>query len=148
MCAIKKTIMLIIHHSITTTASAAAIWRLYEDTTTWPTWDHGLEKVHLDGPFETGTRGTLRPKGGPNVPFVITALEKERSFSDISSLPFTRLIFTHSLEKEGNKLRVTHHAEMKGLLAPFFAIIIGIKIKAELPTAMKQLVAMAEQTAI
>lgn len=59
--------MLIIKHTIKTTASPAAIWHIWQDVAHWNTWDHGIEYSTLDGPFAEGTTGTLKPKGGPLV---------------------------------------------------------------------------------
>ena len=57
--------MLIIKHTVETTASPQTIWDIWQDVKNWPTWDHGIEFSTLEGPFQNGTRGTLKPKGGP-----------------------------------------------------------------------------------
>ena len=55
----------------TTTASAVtragtAVWRLWSDVEGWRRWDEEVEWSRLDGPFEVGSRGVLKPKKGPN----------------------------------------------------------------------------------
>ena len=48
-------------HTETTTATAARLWRRYADPASWPEWDQQTEKVAIDGPFEAGTSGWLKP---------------------------------------------------------------------------------------
>jgi hypothetical protein len=59
--------MFTIQHTEETQASAAHIWRIWSDVKNWHTWDHGIEFSKINGPFQTGTTGTLKPKGGPLV---------------------------------------------------------------------------------
>ena len=46
-------------HSVETDATPEAIWALYEDVSSWPSWDAQAEKITGDGPFEAGTTGTM-----------------------------------------------------------------------------------------
>ena len=59
--------MLVIKHTVETTASPKAIWDIWQDVANWKSWDHGIEFSTIDGPFKEGTTGTLKPKGGPQV---------------------------------------------------------------------------------
>src|SRR4029077_20657653 len=49
--------------STETDVSPSAIWSLYEDVETWPCWDAPAERVTRDGPFATGSRGTMKLHG-------------------------------------------------------------------------------------
>jgi hypothetical protein len=136
--------MLIIKHTIKTTASIAAIWHVWQDVAHWNTWDHGIEFSTLNGPFAEGTTGTLKPKGGPLVRTKLTRVEPMKAFIDESKLPFTRIIVSHFLREIEGKTEVTHHIEMKGLLAFFFAYLIGRTMKKNLPKEMETMVKKAE----
>ncbi|MEP6462626.1 MAG: hypothetical protein ABJC62_04270 [Frankiaceae bacterium] len=57
----------------TSTATPAAFFARWIDHDTWPEWSPDTEWVRLDGPVEVGTRGVLKPKGGPKAKFVISA---------------------------------------------------------------------------
>ena len=74
--------MLIIEHTVETTASPAAIWNIWQDVENWNTWDAGIEYSRLDGPFQTGTTGILKPKEGPLVKTKLTGVEPLKGFSD------------------------------------------------------------------
>ena len=72
--------LLIIKHSVTTTASPTAIWQVWQDVTSWHSWNHGIEFSTIDGPFKTGITGTLKPKGGPFVHTTLTHVEPMKAF--------------------------------------------------------------------
>ncbi len=110
----------------------------------WHTWDHGIEYSLIEGPFLVGTKGKLKPKGGPLVHTELTAVEFPKSFVDESQLPLTRIIVSHQMEREGNVTKVTHRVEMKGFLSPLFAILIGRKMKKNMPKEMEAMVRKAE----
>lgn len=137
--------MLIVEHTLETKAPACSIWQIWQDVANWNTWDHGIEYSTSNGPFQTGTTGTVKPKGGPLVHTVLTRVEPMRLFVDESKLPLARLIFTHILTEEKGKTRVTHRIEMRGLLAFFFAFAIGRNMKKNLPREMAAMVKKAEE---
>ena len=56
--------------TIPTTANAEQIWALWSRPHEWNRWNEGLEWVILDGPFESGSRGRLKPAWSPVVKFM------------------------------------------------------------------------------
>ncbi len=136
--------------TVPTLASASQIWSRWQDAEQWPTWDCELDWVRLEGPFEAGTTGKMKPSAGPEVAFELSEVSPERSFSDIARLPLTKMVFLHEylpLEK-GGAAQIRHTVTMTGLLAPLFGKIIGSQIKAHLRSAMEALSiqAASEQT--
>jgi len=140
--------MLIIRHTVKTTASAADVWKIWQDVSNWNTWDHGLEFSTIDGPFQTGTTGTLKPKGGPLLHTKLTCVEPMKTFVDEAKLPLTRIIVTHYLTESEGITHVTHQIEMKGPLAFFFAYVIGRNMKKNLTAEMASLIKQAETSSI
>lgn len=139
--------MLIIKHTIISTASPAAIWQVWQDVANWNTWDHGIEFSTINGPFETGTTGTLKPKGGPLVHTTLTHVEPMKAFADESKLPFARIIVSHFLQERDGNTEVTHQIEMKGFLTFLFAYLIGRTMKKNLPQEMEAMIKKAESLA-
>jgi Polyketide cyclase / dehydrase and lipid transport len=43
-------------------ADADQIWRIWSDVANWPRWDGELEWAKLNGPFEAGVVGAMKPK--------------------------------------------------------------------------------------
>ena len=73
--------MTFIHEeSATTTASAAEVFELWGDVTTWATWDPSVEAAVMSGPFRVGTTGQLTLVGGAEVPFELTAVEPDARY--------------------------------------------------------------------
>ncbi|MGE0206291.1 MAG: SRPBCC family protein [Candidatus Babeliales bacterium] len=138
--------MLIIEHCVETAARPETVWALYQDVSAWPLWDKEVEYAKLLGPFALGTKGKLKPVGGPEVPFEITHLEPFKIFSDTSYVPLGTLMFMHTLKKQANgKTEICHKVEIKGFLKYFWAFVIGRNIKKGLPHAMQSLAALAEK---
>lgn len=126
-------------------APAAAVWRQYVDVERWSEWDDEVEWCKLEGPFVAGTRGKLKPKGGPTASFQLLEVEPNRRFHDRTSLPLTKLDFEHLLEPVDGGVRVTHTVTFSGPLAFLFSRIIGRKkLEAGLPRAVGKLAARAE----
>lgn len=136
--------MLIIEHTIETVASPEAIWSIWEDVVHWNTWDHGIEYSTLEGPFKKGSKGALKPKGGPLVHTLLTKVEPMKCFVDESKLFFAKIIVSHFMSTSKGKTIVTHRIEMTGPLAFVFAYIIGRTMKKNLPQEMGAMVKKAE----
>jgi hypothetical protein len=136
--------MLVIKHTVETTASPEAIWEVWQDVANWNTWDHGIEYSTIDGPFKAGTTGTLKPKGGPLVHTKLTTVEPKKLFIDEAKLTLARIIVSHFLTESNGKTHVTHQIEMTGPLAIFFAFVIGRNMKKNLPQEMAAMIKKAE----
>lgn len=140
--------MLLTTHIVKTTASPKAVWHVWKDVANWHTWDHGIEFSTIEGPFEKGTTGTLKPKGGPLIHTELTSVEPMKAFTHESKLPFSRVIASHFLKEANGKTEVKVQIEIKGLLAPFFACVLGHTIRKKLPEEMKAMIQKAENLKI
>lgn len=136
--------MLIIKYSVKTTAKPEVIWELWSKIETWPIWDNGIVDGKVKGDFVTGTKGWLKPKGGPKVNFDLIEVRENKCFHNRLYLPFTQLDFIHTLEYEQKYTIVTHQVEMKGILTFLFSKIMGATIKTETRHAVEKLVKIAE----
>lgn len=132
-------------HTETTTATPEQLWQLYQDPTTWPEWDHQLEDVTVDGPFETGSTGTIKPVGGPRTKFRMVEVTEKVSFTDVTRLPLGKMRFDHWIEPGVSDTSFVHRVTITGPLTPLFARVIGRKVADDLPAAMRTLAARAEQ---
>jgi len=132
-------------HTQTSSASPDRLWARYGDPTSWPEWDHEITSVTVDGPMAVGTRGKLKPVGGPAAAFTFTEVTPGAGFTDVTRLPLARLTFHHQIQVEATGCRFTHRASISGPLSPLFGRLIGRKIAAGLPSAMQALARLAEQ---
>ena len=121
-------------------ATMGEIWELWADVAAWPKWDRELEWANLEGDFRDGATGSLKPKGWPVSKFCITISEKGRSFTCTSKLPFTKMIFIHSVAACGEgRVKITHRARIKGLLAPLLFLTLRRNLKRGLLQAVQTL---------
>ncbi len=109
--------MLIIKHTITTTASAKDIWNIWQDIKNWHTWDNVTEDYSLNGPFQTGAKGQWKPKNGPLVQLTLTRVEPLKVYIGECKLFLARLVSSHYLSESDGKTKVTQQFEIKGPLA-------------------------------
>ncbi|WP_078124556.1 hypothetical protein [Leptospira alexanderi] len=86
-----------IQHEEITQADAAKLWKLYQDVSNWKRWNHEIEESFLEGEFKTGSKGMLKPKGGPKTWFRLMEVRENKFFSDLTRLPFCKLEFRHEL---------------------------------------------------
>ena len=79
--------------SVETNASPQAVWRVWSDTSTWPEWNPDVQSITLDGPFATGTSGTMKTKQGTRQ-VQLTEVLPGRSFRlETTVIPLTRFAF-------------------------------------------------------
>lgn len=133
-------------HSVETAASPKAIWRLYSDVTTWPTWDEGILAIELDGPFIVGTPGRITPMGQDTLPFRLLHVHSNQGFSDETEIPGAGIVirFIHTLsETDSGKTRVTHRVEIDGPDSDTLGPQIGSSMTAGIPETMDSLVRQA-----
>ncbi|MFG1808830.1 SRPBCC family protein [Streptomyces sp. NPDC049040] len=133
---------------ITSSAAPAAFFARWADMATWPEWNADTAWVRLDGPFTEGATGVLKPRGGPKVPFVVSALVHGEEFTDVSKLVGARLTFRHlvSATPEGST-RVDVTATLGGPLARLWNLALGKGIAGSLQTDLDRLRDVAEAAA-
>lgn len=73
-------------HSIETTSSAEAIWRLWSDVAGWPEWNADIEHIAISGPFSAGSTITMTPAGHDPVELRIAEASEPELFVDEADL--------------------------------------------------------------
>lgn len=131
-------------HTVEADVSAEAIWALYEDVTTWPEWDAEAERITRDGPFATGTTGTMTFRGQEPLAYRLTHVEPLREFVDETPVGDIVVRVSHLLEPiAAGRLRITYRAEIDGPEEQTQAI--GPAITGDFPQTMASLIALAQQ---
>ncbi len=125
--------------TIKTNASQEQIWALWTDVEHWNIWDEGVEFSKLNGEFQVGTSGILKPHNAPKSKFEIISVQELKEFTTRSSLPFAKMDFIHEMHQENGELHITHQIQITGFLTFLFSRVIGEKLIKELPIAMKNL---------
>lgn len=134
---------------ITSSAAASAFFERWADMATWPQWNLDTEWVRLDGPFVEGATGTLKPKGGPKVSFVVTRLVPDREFVDVSHLVGARLTFAHQVTPaDGGGCTVDVAISMSGPLARVWNLMLGKGLRDTVQADLERLARAAEAASV
>jgi hypothetical protein len=126
-----------------TTSSRHQIWALWRDADRWGEWDGGLRSARLNGPFATGTTGSLQPMTGPTSKFVIVDVRAD-GYTFETKLPFAVLRVVRQFEI-GAPVPFTHTVSFHGPLRQLWAAILARGFQKELPHTLQRLAALAEQ---
>jgi hypothetical protein len=131
-------------HTIDTDASPAAVWALYEDVATWPSWDAEAEEVTRDGPFTTGTTGTMKFKGQDPLHYRLAKVEPMREWVDETPVGDVVVRVSHRLDPLADgSLRITYAAAIDGPEEQTQEL--GPAITADFAQTMHSLVARAKE---
>jgi hypothetical protein len=123
---------------------AEAIWSLYEDVTTWPQWDADAEWVTREGPFASGTTGSMKFKGQEPLRYSLAKVDPGREFVDETPLGDLVVRVSHLLEPLGpDRVRVTYTAEIDG--PEDQAREVGRAITADFAATVSSLAALAKE---
>jgi Polyketide cyclase / dehydrase and lipid transport len=116
------------------------VWRIATDVNRWSTWDPHEEAAEIHGPFEVGTNGTSKPRGGPAARWVLTKVENKKAWA----LRNKMLIGT--IEKEiryeplpGGKIRCEDTMIVRGPLVMLFWLRFERMTRADMQATWAQL---------
>lgn len=136
--------MQIFEHSIQTEATPSQIWQVLQDVENWNSWDHGIEFSRINGLFEAGTSGSMKPLDGPVLQTLLTYVEPPKIFVQEARLLLAKTIMTHSISEVNGNTQVTFKTEIKGPFAFLYARLIGPSIKKKIPIEMREMLKKAQ----
>src|SRR5919201_6228105 len=112
------------------TASPQQIWTLWSDTSTWPRWNPDVLSATLDGPFASGTTGTMRTKAGGQHRIRLTLVEPGRRFHlETAPAPLSTFTFECEVAPGANGgSRISQGVAMRGPLGWLFSAMMGERI--------------------
>lgn len=130
--------------SRTSSAEPRAYFSRWVDHDSWPEWSPDTEWVHLDGPVRAGTRGRMKPVGGPKTTFTISECETDRVYTDVSTMPGAALTFRHVVEPSGSGSVLTVRVSLEGALAWVWARTAFRGLAVSVPEDLDRLIAIVE----
>jgi hypothetical protein len=132
-------------HTIETSATPEAIWRLWADVPGWPQWNTDIEQIALDGPFAAGSGIVMTPIGQEPTELRLAEAIEPKLFVDEADMGEIVVRTTHRVEPlEDGLARVTYRIEISGPAADTLGAQIGPQISADFPQTMAALVERAE----
>ena len=127
--------------TVTTSATAHDVWRLWSDPGSWHCWDPSVESVALEGHFAEGAAGTMSLVGGVEAPFVLEIVEPGARFLDRLSIGDLVIRIDHQVQSAGDGSEVLVRTTVEGPGADD----IGPMVTGDTPKALEALVGMAEK---
>lgn len=135
-------------YSVTTGADRDAVWRRWSDMAAWPTWNAGIAKIEIDGPFAVGTTFTMTPPGDDPVRMRLTEIVPGELFTDVADADDFVVTTVHRLERAADGgTRIVYRTEITGPAAAQIGPEIGPAITADFPDVLAALAALAERDA-
>ncbi len=121
------------------------IWVRWIDVEHWPQEDTNLKSARLEGEFAVGSKIVMVPTVGPKSTVTITEVTTNKSFSTEGSIPFGKLIITHSIEQVSGKTRFTHTIKVTGPFRKLFVRMVVQRLADNLPQKMRNIAKLAEK---
>jgi hypothetical protein len=95
-------------------ASNEIIWSYYADPAKRHIWEEDLENLNFNGELETGTTGTMKLKGMPEMSFTLTNIVPNVSYWDRTDVPGMGSIhFEHDILQENGKTFIQHSVRLE-----------------------------------
>jgi uncharacterized protein YndB with AHSA1/START domain len=130
-----------------TTAPPDRVWRIWSDTSTWPSWNPDIQEVKLDRPLGSGASGTMRTRSGGTHNIAIRDVEPGRSFIlESDGVPATRLLFRCEVAGSSDGTRISQAVTLHGPLSFLFGPMMGGRIAQSFGPLLEGLAAEAERS--
>ena len=128
-------------YGIETSATADIIWSIFRDVPGWKTWNAGIERIDIDGPFEAGTWFTMKPPGEDSLRSKLVEVRENACFVDETRLGELAIIVAHRIESLGaGRTRIVYAVEAFGPEAAE----IGPAVASDFPQVLAALAKLAE----
>ena len=129
--------------SVLTSASAAAIWKLFRDVEGWTAWNAGIEDILIDGPFAVGTEFEMKPPDQPPLTSRLVKVQENVGFEDETVVGEVRVLVDHRIEQlDATQVRITYVATVTGP----GAAEVGAAVTEDFPAVLQALASLAERT--
>jgi uncharacterized protein YndB with AHSA1/START domain len=131
--------------SVETSASPAAVWKIWSDTSTWAEWNPDVQAMTLNGPFAAGTSGTMKTKQGTRQ-IQLTEVVPGRSFRlETTVIPLTRFAFEcEVVAGTAGKTTISQAIRVGGPLGGVVGGMMGPRIANTFPALLQGLARKAE----
>jgi uncharacterized protein affecting Mg2+/Co2+ transport len=121
------------------------VWQALTDVPNWHIWDTELKEAYLNEPFALGAKGVMTPKKGPKLPFYISEMIPDQSYTVKTKMPVGTLDIKRTLRHENGTTYFTDDIAFTGFLKRFFGAMLGGGFRKILPEVMENFKKIAEK---
>src|ERR1700687_5844457 len=131
--------------SVETSASPAAVWRVWSNPAAWPEWNPDVQSMALNGPFAAGTTGTMKTQQGTRA-IQLTEVVPGTSFCrETTVIPLTRFNFECKVSPgPAGKTTISQAIRVGGPLGGLVGGMMGRQIADPFPALLQGLARKAE----
>lgn len=128
-------------YGIETLAAAETVWRIFRDVPGWKNWNAGIERIDIDGRFETGTWFTMKPPGEDPLRSRLVEVRENECFVDETRVGELAITVAHRIQSLGTgRTRIVYAVEAVGPEASE----IGPAVTSDFPQVLAALAKLAE----
>jgi uncharacterized protein YndB with AHSA1/START domain len=128
-------------HSVETSASPQAVWRLWADVPRWPEWNADLARAELEGEFREGSTIPMTSRDGEVIELRIAEAAEPELFVDEADFGNIVVRTTHRVEPG----RIVYRMQITGPEADTVGPELGPQISDDFPEVLKAMAERAEQ---
>jgi hypothetical protein len=115
---------------------------------TWGRWNPNVSEMTLEGPFQTGTTGTMKTREGRAHRMTLSSVQPGRAFSlQTSVIPLTRFQFNCEVVPDAGGSRISQNIGIEGPLGAVAGPMMGERIAKTFEPLLDNLAREAEGAA-
>jgi hypothetical protein len=115
--------------SLQTEASPEAIWRIWSDVSTWPQWNPDVTAISLEGPFASGTTGSMTTRAGGTHGIRLTDVQPNSGFTIVTNpAPLSTFHFRCQVAPGAGASRISQGVGMTGPLGGLMSAMMGERV--------------------
>jgi len=136
-------------HSVERKADRNFAWQFWTNVNNWPEVDSSVESASLDGPFQSGTKGSTKPRGGEPIHWQLEDVQDGCSAVVMIHLPTAALRCAWRFEDSGiHATRITQRASIEGQKAQEYVSTAAHELEKGIPDGMRKLAETIEHVAL
>ena len=136
-------------HSVECGVDRDFAWQFWTNVSNWPVVDSSVESVTIDGPFQSGAKGSTKPRGGDTLQWQLEDVHDGCGAVIGIHLSGAALRFAWRFEDRGvRSVRMTQRASIEGERAQDYISAAAPELEKGMPAGMKRLADAIEQVAL
>ena len=135
-------------HVVECKADRNLAWQFWTNVSNWAVVDSSVESASLDGPFQSGAKGTTKPRGREPIRWQLEEVQEGRSAVVILPVQGAALRFAWRFEDSAARgTRITQRAAIEGEKAQNYIATVAPELETGIPQGMQKLAQTIEQVA-
>ena len=136
-------------HSVECKVDRNFAWQFWSNVSNWAEVDSSVEIAALDGPFQSGAKGSTKPRGGEPIHWQLEDVQDGRSAVVIIHVPGAVLRCSWMFDDSGvRRTRITQRATIVGDRAADYVLTVAPELENGIPQGMHKLAQAIEQLAL